>query len=53
MAAKVVPQASVTLDLLLKPIATGQIAADPEMSTALRSALAAFACAIKGVTANR
>ena len=53
MAARVVPQASVTLELLGKPIATSQIAADAEMSTALRSALVAFACAIKGVRANR
>jgi len=53
MAAKVVPHASVTLELLGKPITSGQIAADPEMSTALRSALIAFACAIEGLRTNR
>ena len=53
MSAKVVPQASVTLELMGKPIARGQIAVDPEMSTALRSALGAFAGAIKSVRAKR
>jgi len=53
MAARLVPQASLTLELLGKPITKGQIAADPEMSAALRSALAAFACAIEGFRTNR
>ncbi len=48
MSAKVVPEASVTLELLGKRVTAGQIGADPEMSTALRSGLAAFACAVKG-----
>jgi chromate reductase len=53
MGAKVVPQASLTVELLGKPITSGQIFANPEMSTALRSALAAFACAIEGLRTNR
>jgi hypothetical protein len=53
MGAKVVPQASLTVELLGKPITSGQIVANPEMSTALRSALAAFACAIEGLRTNR
>jgi chromate reductase, NAD(P)H dehydrogenase (quinone) len=48
MSAKMAHKASVTLQLLGKPVTAGQIAADPEMSAVLRSALEELACAIKG-----
>jgi NAD(P)H-dependent FMN reductase len=46
MSAKVVAEASVTLQLLGKPFSAGQIAADSDMSAALRVALNSFASAI-------
>jgi NAD(P)H-dependent FMN reductase len=46
MTAKVVPEASITLQLMGKPLNANQIAADPEMSAALRSAIRLLAAAI-------
>jgi chromate reductase len=46
MTARLVPEASITLQLLGKPPLAGQITADPEMSTAVRSAIVSFARAI-------
>ena len=42
MTAKVVSQASITLQLLGKPVTADQIAAEPGMSAALRAALESF-----------
>jgi chromate reductase len=46
MSARLVPEASVTLPLLGRPIDAAGIAADPQLSAGLRQALAAFAAAI-------
>lgn len=46
MSARVVPEASITLQLLAKPVNADQIAADTGMSAALRAALESFARAI-------
>jgi len=46
MSAKVVSEASVTLQLLGRPFTADQIAADPDMSAALRSAIGSFVAAI-------
>jgi NAD(P)H-dependent FMN reductase len=53
MSAKVVPEASVTLQLLGKPVAASQIVADPGMAAAVRSALEIFAAAIETIQAAR
>jgi NAD(P)H-dependent FMN reductase len=47
MMAKVLPEASVTLQLVWKPVTAGQITGDPGMAAAVRSALDAFARAIR------
>lgn len=46
MTAKVAPEASITLQLMGTPLNADQIAADPGMSSALRSAIQLFAVAI-------
>ena len=46
MSAKVVPEASITLQLLGKPVTASQIAADPAMAAEVQSALSALARAI-------
>jgi chromate reductase, NAD(P)H dehydrogenase (quinone) len=46
MSAKVLPEASVTLQLLGKPMSEDEIVADPGISTALRSAIGLIASAI-------
>ena len=43
MMARVVAEASITLQLLWKPVTAGQITADPEMAAVVRSALESFA----------
>lgn len=53
MSAKVVPEASVTLQLPGKPVAASQIVADPGMAAVVRAALAVFAGAIETVKAAR
>jgi chromate reductase, NAD(P)H dehydrogenase (quinone) len=53
MSAKLVPEASITVQLLGKPYNAGQIADDAGMSAALRSAIESFALAINGATAAR
>lgn len=53
MSAKVVPESSATLQLLGKPMSADQIAADPEMSSALRSAIQSFATAIQAIQSKR
>jgi len=53
MSAKVVPEASVTLQLLGKPAAPSQIVAEPGMAAAVRSALEVFANAIETIKAAR
>jgi chromate reductase, NAD(P)H dehydrogenase (quinone) len=53
MSAKVVFEASVTLQLLGKPVAASQIVADSGMAARVRSALAAFAGAIETIKAAR
>lgn len=47
MTARVVPDASLTLQILTKPVDAGRIAADPGMSAALRTAILSFARAIE------
>jgi chromate reductase, NAD(P)H dehydrogenase (quinone) len=53
MSAKVVPEASVTLQRLGKPVAAGQIVANPGMAAVVRSALEILAGAIQTVNATR
>ncbi len=53
MSARVMPEASVTLQLLGKPVAASQIVADPGMAAVVRSALNVFAGAIETVKAAR
>ena len=53
MSAKVVPEASVTLQLLGKPVTASQIVADPGMAAVVRSALEVFAGAIETIKAAR
>lgn len=48
MSARLVPEASIKLQLLGKPLDARQIAADPGMSAALRTAVESFAHAING-----
>lgn len=49
MAGRLVADASITVPLLGKPLAAGEIAANPEMAGALRTAIAVFARAIRAV----
>lgn len=53
MSAKVVPEASVTLQLLGKGVTASQIVADPAMAAVVRSALDVFAGAIETIKAVR
>ena len=46
MSAKIASNASVTLQLLGKPVSADEIRADPGLSAALRSAMELFALAI-------
>jgi len=46
MSAKVLSGASITLELMGRPLAPPEIVADPEMAAAIRAALGAFASAI-------
>jgi chromate reductase len=53
MSARVVSEASITLQLLGKTLNAGQIASDPDMSRTLRTAIESFALAINGTRAVR
>ena len=53
MSARVVPEASVTLQLLGKPAAPSQIVAEPGMAAVVRSGLEGFAGAIETISAAR
>jgi NAD(P)H-dependent FMN reductase len=53
MSARVVPEASATLQLLGNPVAASQIVADPEMAAVVRSALEIFAGAIETIKTAR
>ena len=53
MSAKVVPEASVTLQLLGKPVAPSQIIAEPGMAAVVRLALEVFAGAIETIKGAR
>ena len=51
MSAKVVPEASATLQLMGKPVAASQVIADLGMAAVVRSALEVFAGAIETIKA--
>ena len=53
MSARVVSESSITLQLLAKALNAGQIASDPDMSRALRTAIESFAVAINATMAVR
>jgi len=53
MSAKLVSEASITLQILAKPVTADQIAADPRMSAAMHSALQAFTRAITDSSPHR